>query len=49
MQVIVTGRDSVKVESAMHRDISPAKAVMTLILALPGVGVVVRVVDAVVP
>lgn len=33
----------------MNRDITLAKAVLTLILALPGVDVVVHVVDAVVP
>ena len=49
MQVVVRVRDQVKVESPMNRDISLAKAVLTLILALPGVGVLVRVADAVVP
>ena len=49
MQVILKPRDYVKVESPMNRDISLAKAVLTLILALPGVGVAVRVVDTVVP
>jgi hypothetical protein len=33
----------------MNRDIPPASTVLTLILALPGVGVAVRVVYAVVP
>ena len=42
-------RDEVKVEPPMNRDISPAKTVLALILALPGVGVAVRAVDAVVP
>jgi hypothetical protein len=49
MQVIVRARDEVKVESPMTRDISLTKTVLTLILALPGIGVAVRVVDAVVP
>jgi hypothetical protein len=49
MQVILNPVNPVKAESRMNRDMSPSNAVLLLGLALPSVGVVVRVVDAVAP
>jgi hypothetical protein len=49
MPVILRSASEVKVESRMHRDVSPSDAVLLLGLALLGVGVVVRVIDAVAP
>jgi hypothetical protein len=43
------GRYEVKAESRMNRDMTPSSTVLLLGLALPGVGVGVRVVDAIVP